>query len=172
MKREEAKKRIDKLKKLINHHRYFYHVLDKQEISDEAFDSLKHELYKLEEQFPELITADSPTQRVAGKALKGFEKIRHKTPMLSIEDIFSREELQSWQNYLRRITEQEFEYFLEPKIDGFAVSLIYEKGLLSKAATRGDSRVGENVTQNIKTIRSIPLKLEIIFLKNKIKKNI
>ncbi len=172
MKREEAKKRIDKLKKLINHHRYFYHVLDKQEISDEAFDSLKHELYKLEEQFPELITADSPTQRVAGKVLKGFEKIRHKTPMLSIEDIFSREELQSWQNYLRRITEQEFEYFLEPKIDGFAVSLIYEKGLLLKAATRGDSRVGEDVTQNIKTIRSIPLKLEIIFLKNKIKKNI
>ncbi len=172
MKKEEAKKRIDKLKKLINHHRYLYHVLDKQEVSDEAFDSLKHELYKLEEQFPELITADSPTQRVAGKALKGFEKIRHKTPMLSIEDIFSREELQSWQNYLRRITEQEFEYFLEPKIDGFAVSLIYEKSLLSKAATRGDSRIGEDVTQNIKTIRSIPLKLEIIFLKNKIKKNI
>lgn len=164
MKKEEAKKRIDKLKELINHHRYLYHVLDKQEIPDDAFDSLKHELYKLEEQFPELITADSPTQRVAGEVLKGFEKIRHKTPMLSIEDIFSKEELENWQKYLKRIIDQEFEYFLEPKIDGFAVSLIYENGILARAATRGDGKVGEDVTQNIKTIGSIPLKLEFHFL--------
>jgi len=172
MKKEGARERIDKLKKLINHHRYLYHVLNKQEISDEALDSLKHELYKLEQQFPDLISADSPTQRVAGKVLDGFKKTRHKTPMLSIEDIFSEKELENWQKYLKRITDQEFEYFLEPKIDGFAVTLVYENGVLIRAATRGDGKVGENVTQNIKTIESIPLKLQIISLNKKNKKNI
>lgn len=189
MKKEEARERIDKLKKLINHHRYLYHVLNKQEISDEALDSLKHELYKLEQQFPDLISADSPTQRVAGKVLEGFKKIRHKTPMLSIEDIFSEKELESWQKYLKRITDQKFDYFrakrenkvlseangsyfLEPKIDGFAVTLVYENGVLVRAATRGDGKVGENVTQNIKTIESIPLKLQIISLNKKNQKNI
>jgi DNA ligase (NAD+) len=172
MKKEEAKERIDKLKKLINHHRYLYHVLNKQEISDETLDSLKHELYKLEQQFPEFISADSPTQRVAGKVLEGFKKIRHKTPMLSIEDIFSEKELENWQKYLKRITDQQFEYFLEPKIDGFAVTLVYENGVLVQAATRGDGKIGENVTQNIRTIESIPLKLQIISLNKKNKKNI
>jgi len=172
MKKEEVKKRIEKLKKLINHHRYFYHVLDKQEISDDIFDALKHELYKLEQQFPEFITPDSPTQRVAGKPLKGFKKVRHKVPMLSIEDVFSEEEVKNWQKYLRRIMDQKFEYFLEPKIDGFAVNLTYENGVLICAATRGDGKIGEDVTQNIKTIKSIPLKLEIYYLKKIIKKNI
>jgi len=172
MKKEEVKKRIEKLKKLINHHRYFYHVLDKQEISDDIFDALKHELYKLEQQFPEFITPDSPTQRVAGKPLKGFKKVRHKVPMLSIEDVFSEEEVKNWQKYLRRIMDQKFAYFLEPKIDGFAVNLTYENGVLICAATRGDGKIGEDVTQNIKTIKSIPLKLEIYYLKKIIKKNI
>ncbi len=172
MKKEEVKKRIEKLKKMINRHRYFYHVLDKQEISDEVFDALKHELYKLEQQFPEFITPDSPTQRVAGKALKGFKKIRHKAPMLSIEDIFSEKELENWQKYLKRIMDRKFEYFSEPKIDGFAVNLTYKNGVLVCAATRGDGKIGEDVTQNIKTIKSIPLKLEIYFLKKIIKKNI
>ncbi len=171
MKKGEARERIEKLKKLINHHRYLYHVLNKQEISDEALDSLKHELYKLEQQFPDFISADSPTQRVAGKVLEGFKKTRHKIPMLSIEDIFSEKELESWQKYLKRITDQKFEYFLEPKIDGFAVTLVYKNGVLVRAATRGDGKVGENVTQNIKTIESIPLKLQIISLNKKNKKN-
>jgi len=172
MRKEEAKKRIEKLKKLINHHRYLYHVLDKQEISDESFDSLKHELYKLEQQFPEFITPDSPTQRVAGKVLKGFKKIKHRFLMLSIEDIFSEKELENWQKYLKRIIDQEFEYFLEPKIDGLAVTLVYEDGILVRAATRGDGKTGEDVTQNIKTIKSIPLNLKIYSSKKLIKKNI
>ncbi len=96
MKKEEAKKRIEKLKKLINYYRYLYHVLDKSVISDEAFDSLKHEIYTLEQQFPEFITPDSPTQRIGGKPLEKFKKVEHKVLMLSIEDIFSEEELNNW----------------------------------------------------------------------------
>ena len=162
MTKKEAKKRIEKLKKVINYHRYLYHVLDRQEISDSAFDSLKHELYKLEQQFPEFITPDSPTQRVAGKALEGFKKVKHGIPMLSIEDIFSKEELKGWEDYLKRLTSsQKFDYFVELKIDGFAVTLIYKAGLFVCGATRGDGKLGEDVTQNLKTIESIPLKLEI-----------
>ena len=103
MKRQEAKKRIEKLKKVIDHHRYLYHVLDREEISDAALDSLKHELQRLEQQFPELITRDSPTQRVGGEPLKEFNKVKHSLPMLSIEDIFSEEELEDWEDYLRRL---------------------------------------------------------------------
>ncbi len=171
MNRQEAKKRVDKLKKLISRHRYLYHVLNKQEISDDALDSLKRELYQLEQEFSELITADSPTQRVAGKPLGKFKKIKHREPMLSIEDVFSKKELESWEKYLKKMSDFD-DYFLEPKIDGFAVALVYKKGVLLSAATRGDGRIGEDVTQNIKTIESIPLKLEINLFKNKIKKNI
>jgi len=160
MTRAEAKKRIEKLKKLISHHRYLYHVLDKQEISDEAFDSLKHELYKLEQQFPEFITPDSPTQRVGGKPLEKFEKVEHEVPMLSIEDVFSEKELQDWEDYLKRLAPSaKFEYFCEYKIDGFAITLIYKNGIFTTGATRGDGKTGENVTQNLKTIESLPLKL-------------
>jgi DNA ligase (NAD+) len=158
----EAKKRIEKLKKVISHHRYLYHVLDRQEISDAALDSLKHELYKLEQQFPEFITPDSPTQRVGGKPLAGFKKIGHKTLMLSMEDVFSAEELSDWEDYLKRLMPGvSLEYFAELKVDGFAISLIYEKGIFKVGSTRGDGKVGEDVTQNLKTIESIPLKLEI-----------
>ena len=160
MTKAEAKKRIEKLKKVISYHRYLYHVLDKQEISPEALDSLKHELYNLEEQYPEFITPDSPTQRVVGRPLEGFKKIEHKVPMLSIEDIFSEKELQDWEDYLKRLAPGEhFEYFCEPKVDGFAITLIYKKGIFTTGATRGNGKVGENVTQNLKTIESIPLKL-------------
>ena len=100
MNKQQVKQRIEKLKELINHHRYLYHVFDEQEISDAAFDSLKHELYVLEQQHPEFITSDSPTQRVGGEALKEFKKIEHEVPMLSIEDIFSEKELGDWENYL------------------------------------------------------------------------
>lgn len=162
MTKEGAEKRIEKLKKVINYHRYLYHVLNKQEISDAALDSLKHELYKLEQQFPEFITPDSPTQRVAGKPLEGFKKVEHKVPMLSIEDVFSEEELKNWEDYLKRLMPgQKLDYFAELKIDGFAVTLIYKNGLFKCGATRGDGRLGEDVTQNLKTIESIPLKLEI-----------
>jgi len=161
MEKAEAKKRIGKLKELINHHRYLYHVRDKQELPDEAFDSLKHELYKLEQQFPEFITPDSPTQRVGGKPLEKFKKVKHDQPMLSLEDIFTEEELRDWEDYLKKLAKaDQLEYFVELKIDGFAVTLIYEKGLLLAGATRGDGRTGEDVTQNLKTIESIPLKLE------------
>jgi len=162
MTKDEAKQRIEKLKKVISHHRYLYHVLNKQEISDAALDSLKHELFKLEEEYPEFITPDSPTQRVAGKPLEGFKKVAHELPMLSMEDVFSEEELGDWENYLKRLERvAKFEYFAELKIDGFAISLIYENGLFSCGSTRGDGKIGEDVTQNLKTIESIPLKLHI-----------
>ncbi len=162
MNKQQAKKRIEKLRKVINHHRYLYHVLDKQEISDSASDSLKHELFQLEKEFPEFIIPDSPTQRVGGKPLDSFKKIKHFVPMLSIEDIFSDKELKSWEDYLKRLESlQEFDFFTELKIDGFAVSLVYENGFLVYGVTRGNGRLGEDVTQNLKTIESIPLKLEI-----------
>ncbi len=168
MNAKEAKNRIKKLKKTINYHRYLYHVLDRQEISDEALDSLKHELYKLENNFPQFITPDSPSQRVAGRPLKEFKKVKHKKPMLSLQDIFSKEELNNWQNYLKRLAPDYFlgskdktiEYFCELKVDGFAVELIYQNKLLKIASTRGDGLIGEDVTQNIKTISSIPLLLD------------
>lgn len=174
MNKQEAKKRIKKLKETINHHRYVYHVHDKQEISDEALDSLKHELKELEDKFPDLRTADSPTQRVGGEALDKFEKVEHSKPMLSIEDIFSKEELDKWEAYLRRLTDEKFNYLCEVKVDGLALSLIYENGILKQAATRGNGKVGENVTENAKTIESIPLKLDIFKgIKNKdLEKNI
>lgn len=155
----EAKKRIFKLREEINHHRYLYHVLDKQEISDAALDSLKHELYQLEQQYPDLITPDSPTQRVGGKALSKFKKIKHEVPMLSIEDVFSFEELQAWETRTRKLARTHYEYFAEIKMDGLAVSLVYQDGLLVEGSTRGDGMIGEDITQNLKTIDSIPLKL-------------
>ncbi|MDP3710123.1 MAG: NAD-dependent DNA ligase LigA [bacterium] len=161
MTKEEAKKRIAKLKSEINYHRYLYHVLNRQEISDAALDSLKHELSKLEEQFPDLVTSDSPTQRVAGLVLKGFKKISHSQPMLSLGDVFSVDELKDWDNRIKKLlpAQQKLEYFAEIKIDGFAVSLIYENGVLKNGSTRGDSKVGEDVTENLKTIDSIPMSL-------------
>jgi DNA ligase (NAD+) len=160
MTKSEAKKRIEKLKKVIAHHRYLYHVENRQEISDAALDSLKHELYKLEQQYPEFITPDSPTQRIAGRPLEEFKKVEHKVPMLSIEDVFSEKELQDWEDYLKRLAPgQIIDYFCEYKIDGFAITLIYKNGIFTTGATRGNGRVGEDVTQNLKTIESIPLRL-------------
>jgi len=161
MDKKQAKQRIEKLKELINRQRYLYHVLNQQDIFDSALDSLKHELYKLEQTFPDLITSDSPTQRVAGKPLKEFKKTKHSVPMLSIEDVFSEEELNDWQGYIKRLLpSQELDYFTEFKIDGFAISLVYKNGVLISGSTRGDGKTGENVTQNLKTIQSIPLKLD------------
>jgi len=162
MTKQEVKQRIEKLRKEINHHRYLYHVLDTQEISDPALDSLKHELYGLEQKYPEFITPDSPTQRVGGKPLDKFEKVHHQSPMLSIEDIFSKEELIGWQERIQKLVPHEkLDYFAELKIDGFAMSLIYKNGIFVQGSTRGDGLIGEDVTLNLKTIESIPLKLEI-----------
>jgi len=178
MGKQEANKRIKQLRKVINQHNYLYHVLDNPDLSDAAFDSLKHELYKLEQEYPDLITSDSPTQRVSGKALDKFEKVKHKKRMLSLEDIFYVEEFEDWQERIQKLVPSvKLDYFTELKIDGFAVSLIYKNGIFIKGATRGDGKVGENVTQNLKTITSIPLKLEIrgklsSIIKSKIEKKI
>lgn len=161
-----AKERIEKLKKEINHHRYLYHVLDKQEISDSALDSLKRELSELEKKYPDSLTSDSPTQRVGGKVLDKFKKVKHVDRMLSLEDVFSYEELQDWEKRIRKLVPgKSFDYFVEAKLDGLTAILTYKDGVFIQGATRGDGVYGEDVTQNLKTIGSIPLKLEI--LKNK-----
>lgn len=154
--------RINKLREVINHHNYLYHVLDSPQISDAAFDALKRELKNLEEQYPHLVTSDSPTQRVGGKPLDKFEKVKHIQPMLSIDDVFEEEELYRWHDYIRKlIGKKEITFFVEHKIDGLAASLIYRDGVLVQGATRGDGYIGEDVTNNIRTIDSIPLRLVI-----------
>lgn len=160
MTHHEAVQRIKKLRIEIDKYRYEYHVLNKLEISEAALDSLKHELYRLEQEFPDLITKDSPTQRVAGKALPGFKKVTHAVPMLSIEDSFSREETEEWLDRMKKLRPRaEFDFYAELKMDGLAVSIVYVDGALDHAATRGDGHVGEDVTHNIRTIEAIPLTL-------------
>ncbi len=163
MTKNEAKIRAEKLKTEIDFHRYNYHVLDRETMSPAALDSLKNELFKLENEFPELITPDSPTQRVSGQPLAKFKKATHSEPMISLFDAFSEEDMRNWaarnDNYLGRALKEE--YYCELKLDGLAINLRYEKELLVQGATRGDGRVGEEVTGNIKTINSIPLKLRV-----------
>jgi DNA ligase (NAD+) len=158
MTKTEAKKRIEQLKQVIAEHRYNYHVLDKLTLSEAVLDSLKHELYTLEQSHPEFITPDSPTQRVGGEPLSKFEKVRHARPMLSMEDVFSQKEFEAWQARLEKhLRKKVVELFCMPKLDGLAVSLVYEDGVLITAATRGNGQVGEDVTMNVKTIDSVPL---------------
>ncbi|PIW36452.1 MAG: NAD-dependent DNA ligase LigA [Candidatus Kerfeldbacteria bacterium CG15_BIG_FIL_POST_REV_8_21_14_020_45_12] len=160
MKKSEAKIRIDKLKKEINHHRYLYHVLDRQEISEAALDSLKDELFKLEDQFPEFVTADSPTQRVAGEPSSQFSKVKHSQRMLSLNDAFSSEDVFGWLERLKRVDPNAaYDFFAETKMDGLALSLVYLNGVLETGATRGNGEVGEDVTVNVRTIESVPLQL-------------
>jgi DNA ligase (NAD+) len=174
MSKKEAQKRIEKLKELINYHRYLYHVLDKQEISPEALDSLKKELFDLEQKYPEFITPDSPTQRVGGKPLEKFEKVRHPTPMLSFNDAFSEKDIEDWLERISKLLKKEerekIDFYCEPKIDGLAIELIYENNILKVGSTRGDGLIGEDITQNLKTIEAIPLKLREI--KEKLPKTI
>lgn len=157
----QAENRIKELRELIDYHNYRYYVLDNPEITDAEYDKLMRELIFLESQFPQLITPDSPSQRVGGEPLEAFKKVTHREPMISLADAFSEEELR---DFNRRVTENvgnQVEYVVELKIDGLAVSLTYENGLLVTAATRGDGVVGEDVTQNVKTIKSVPLRLNI-----------
>lgn len=161
--KEEAAARVIKLRELINDYRYHYHVLDESIMSEAAADSLKHELSQLEEKFPELITPDSPTQRVAGKPLDKFEKVRHEKRMISLADVFSEEEIKDWlsrnEKLLTNSDREKIEFFTDIKMDGLACSLHYENGKLEKAVTRGDGLVGEDVTMNVRTIENVPLTL-------------
>jgi DNA ligase (NAD+) len=160
MTQPQPKQRIEQLRELINEYRYKYHVLNESIMSEAAADSLKHELSQLEEKYPELITSDSPTQRVAGQALEGFEKITHKTPMISLADVFSGEEVTRWIKRINTLLGSHTpEYICDIKMDGLACALVYENGVLVQAVTRGDSRVGENVTANVRTIENVPLRL-------------
>lgn len=161
MNKDQAVERVNKLRALINDYRYKYHVLDESSMSEAAADSLKHELSELEAEFPELITPDSPTQKIPGTIAKGFKKVQHETRMLSLNDVFSTEEIGAWVARIQKLRpDEEFRYFADIKLDGLACSLAYEDGLLVRGATRGDSFIGEDVTANIKTIDSVPIKLE------------
>lgn len=161
MTREEAKERIDRLRREVEKYRKAYHTEDKSLISDSALDSLKKELFDLENDFPDLITPDSPTQRIGGEPLKEFKKVTHEKPMLSFNDAFSEKDIEDWflraENYLGYKAKTDF--YCELKIDGLAIELVYENGALIQASTRGDGKIGEDVTQNIKTIEAIPLKI-------------
>jgi DNA ligase (NAD+) len=158
--RKEVIDRINKLRELINDYRYHYHVLDESIMSEEAADSLKHELSQLEEKYPDLITSDSPTQRVAGEALPGFTQVRHSTRMISLNDVFSQEEVADWIDRTQKLANDlTLEFFVDIKMDGLACALIYQDGVFMQAVTRGDGFVGEDVTSNVRTIKNVPLKL-------------
>ncbi len=153
--------RATELRRLIEHHNYRYHVLDDPEIPDSAYDALFDELKALEEETPELVTPDSPTQRVGAPPAAGFTKVEHLSPMGSLEKVTTREALEKWADDIRKRlgTEEPVAYVLEPKIDGSAVSLVYENGALVSGATRGDGWRGEDVTANLRTIDAIPLRM-------------
>lgn len=150
--------RINELIDKINKASYEYYALDNPTITDQEYDDLYNELLRIEEKYPELKRVDSPTNRVGGQALEKFEKVTHETPMLSFDDIFNSDEIESFDNRIKKVVKSP-SYTLEPKMDGLSGSLIYKDGILVRAATRGDGVTGENITQNVKTIKSVPLKL-------------
>src|SRR5437762_1961337 len=160
MERKEAERKIAQLREEIRKHDRLYYEQAMPIISDREYDRLYRELVDLEAQFPDLLTPDSPTQRVGGKPLEAFVQIQHLTPMLSLDNTYSEDEVA---NFYKRITrllpDEKIPVVIEPKVDGVAVSLLYEKGRLCHAATRGDGSVGDDITQNIKTIRSVPQQL-------------
>lgn len=156
----KATQRVAELRKQLAHHNYQYYVLDNPEIPDIEYDRLFRELQQLEAEHPELITPDSPTQRVGGAPLKGFDEVKHEIPMLSLGNVFSEEELTDFDRRVRDgLGIDEVVYAAEPKLDGLAISIRYEDGVLVRAATRGDGATGEDVTQNVRTIDAVPLKL-------------
>jgi len=160
-------KKIESLRDKIRHHEYRYYVLDDPEISDAEFDKLIYELKKVEAEHPELITPDSPTQRVGGKPREGFVKARHSSPMLSLDNAYSEEELRDWERRVHELTgRSDVEYMCELKLDGMSLALRYHGGQLERGITRGDGNVGEDVTANVRTVRSIPLSIP----KEKLKK--
>ena len=154
-----VEKRIDELVKIINEADYNYHTLDNPTITDQEYDKYLRELFDLESEHPELVRSDSPTQHAGGKIIEGFEKVEHKIPMMSLSDVFSESELIAFDERIKKEGINP-KYMCELKIDGLSVSLLYEKGILIRAATRGDGTIGEDITHNVKTIKAIPLKLK------------
>ncbi len=168
--KEQAKKRIEKLVREIDTHRRAYHVSDQPVISDEAYDSLVQELAELEARYPQFLSKASPTQRVGAEPRKEFRKVHHATEQWSFDDAFDFSELQAWDKRVRKLLEKEsqqstinnqqsIEYVCELKIDGLKMVLTYENGILVRGATRGDGVIGEEVTENLRTIESVPLRL-------------
>ena len=160
-------KKIDALREKIRHHEYLYYVLDNPELSDAEFDKLMNELKRIEAEHPELVTPDSPTQRVGGKPREGFVKARHSSPMLSLDNAYSEEELRDWERRVQELSGRtDLEYMCELKLDGMSLALHYRDGRLEQGITRGDGSIGEDVTANVRTVRSIPL----VIAKEKLKK--
>ncbi len=158
---DQARKRIEELREQINYHNYLYYALDTPEIPDAEYDRLLRELQELEQQYPELITPDSPARRVGATPLEAFSEVRHELPMLSLNNAFSDQEVFDFDRRVReRLGVEHVEYHAEPKLDGLAISLLYEQGQLVRGATRGDGSRGEDVTRNVRTISAIPLKLD------------
>jgi DNA ligase (NAD+) len=152
--------RAEELRALLHHHSYCYYILDRPEIPDAEYDRLFNELKELEAAHPELVTPDSPTQRVGGAVAEGFASVQHRVPMLSLDNAYTADEIREFEARIRRALPGEtFTYVCEPKVDGLGVALLYEKGRLVRGATRGDGRLGEDITQNLKTVRTIPLRL-------------
>ncbi len=162
MTKEEAKKRIEELRREIEYHNYRYYVLDSPVITDEEYDKLFRELVELEEKFPEFKSPNSPTQRVGAPPLKEFKTVKHEIPMLSLDNAFNAEELMAFEKKIKRMlkTDEEIEYVVEPKFDGLSISLLYRNGELVRGATRGNGIEGEDVTPNVRTIKTIPLFIE------------
>src|SRR5437868_8960646 len=157
---KSALNRIPELRRLFRHHEEQYYIHNAPEISDEAFDTLLHELEALEAEHPELVTPDSPTQRVGGRIVEGFATVEHKVPMLSLDNAYNEDELRAFDERVRKgagVGDTPVAYVAELKIDGLSLALTFENGSLIRAATRGDGTRGEDVTVNVRTIRSIPL---------------
>jgi DNA ligase (NAD+) len=158
---KDTKKRIEQLRLQVDDLRYRYHVLNDPKVTDEVYENLTQELIKLEKEFPQFMSSDSPTQRVGGKALDKFVKVKHPTAMLSLNNAFSKEDLEDWEKRISKLLSEKevksLDYFCETKLDGLSISLEYENGKFVQGSTRGDGQIGEDVTQNLKTIQSIPL---------------
>src|SRR3989440_12270267 len=161
-----VKKEIEELREKLRYHEYRYYVLDDPEISDAAYDRLMNRLNELAVAHPELVTPDSPTVRVGGAPREGFSTVRHARPMLSLDNAFSYDALRDWDRRVREGSGQEkIEYIAEHKFDGLSISLQYEDGVLVRGVTRGDGTTGEDVTPNVKTIRSVPLRIDAALIK-------
>lgn len=156
---QEAKIEIEKRTNELNEHNYNYYVLDHPTISDYEYDQMMNKLIEIEKEFPELMQSDSPTQRVGGVALESFNQVTHTVPMLSLDNSYNQGDLLDFDGRTRKVLDEEVEYVVEPKIDGLSVTLSYENGVFVRGATRGDGYIGENITQNLKTIKTIPLRL-------------
>src|SRR5690242_10969000 len=159
-------RQIDQLRETIRHHEHLYYVLDAPELPDAEFDRLMQELKRLEAAHPALITPDSPTQRVGGKPAEGFPKVEHSRPMLSLDNAYNEQELRDWDRRVRELAgNAEIEYVCELKLDGMSLALTYENGRLLRGVTRGNGAVGEEVTNNVRTMRSVPLVIPAAGLK-------